>query len=98
MTATENAKSPDSGQARTLAEVQVALAMIRPRMAAPCEEWLVYHQRSAAWYAEIAEIDRGHHHESLYLAELERQRVQEVAEQIQAGASTGDSGDREEDC
>ena len=31
-------------------------------------EWLAYYQRSAGWYAEIAEIDRGHYHEALYIA------------------------------
>ncbi|MFZ0877530.1 MAG: AMED_5909 family protein, partial [Pseudonocardiaceae bacterium] len=29
---------------------------------------LAYYQRSAGWYAEVAEIDRGHHHEALYMA------------------------------
>ncbi|MGH3975670.1 MAG: AMED_5909 family protein [Pseudonocardiaceae bacterium] len=96
MAATENAKSPEPAPARTLVEVHEALARIRPRLAAPREEWLAYYQRSAAWFTEIAEIDRGHHHEALSLAELERQRMEEVAAEIRAGASAGGSGDCDE--
>jgi hypothetical protein len=48
------------------------LAGIRPSQKAPLEEWLAYYQRSAAVYAEVAEIDRGHHHEALFMAERER--------------------------
>jgi hypothetical protein len=33
-------------------------------------------------YAEVAEIDRGHHHESLYWAEHARSRAQEIKAQI----------------
>jgi hypothetical protein len=33
-------------------------------------------------YAEIAEIDRGHHHESLYWAEHARNRAQAIKAQI----------------
>ena len=51
---------------QTLMEAHEALARIRPGRQAPLVEWLAYHQRSAALYAEVAEIDRGHHHESLY--------------------------------
>jgi hypothetical protein len=46
------------------------------------EQWLAYYQRSAALYAEIAEIDRGHHHEALYWAEHERERANEIKTQI----------------
>jgi hypothetical protein len=65
-----------------LTEAHEALALIRPARQAPLEQWLAYYQRSAAWYAEIAEIDRGHHHEALYLAEHERERAKEVKAQI----------------
>jgi hypothetical protein len=79
---------------RTLADAQVALALIRPRRQAPLGEWLAYYQRSAAWYAEIAEVDRGHHHEALYMAAQEREQARETAAQIQAGMSVrgGDCG------
>lgn len=67
---------------RTLAEAHEALARIRPRRQAPLAEWLAYHQRSATVYADIAEIDRGHHHESLYWADHERERAKEIKDQI----------------
>jgi hypothetical protein len=51
------------------------LVRIRPKRDASLGAWLVYYQRSAALYAELAEIDRGHHHECLYWAERERERV-----------------------
>ena len=83
----------DSDRPRTLVDAQVALALIRPRRQAPLGEWLAYYERSAAWYAEIAEIDRGHHHEALYMAEQEREQARKIAAQIQAGMSV-----RGEDC
>jgi hypothetical protein len=33
---------------------------------------------------EIAEIDRGHHHEALFMAEYELKRAQEIETQISA--------------
>jgi hypothetical protein len=39
---------------------------------------LAYHQQSAAVYAEVAEIDRGHHHEALFMAERARQSAKET--------------------
>ncbi|MGH3607696.1 MAG: AMED_5909 family protein [Pseudonocardiaceae bacterium] len=42
-----------------------ALVRIRPKRDAPQAAWLAYYQRSAALYTELAEIDRGHHHECL---------------------------------
>ena len=50
--------SPQENTPRTLAEAHELLAGIRPRQKAPLEEWLAYYQRSAAVYAEVAEIDR----------------------------------------
>lgn len=67
---------------QTLGETHEALARIRPARQAPLAEWLAYHQRSAALYAEIAEIDRGHHHESLYWADREHERAKEIESQL----------------
>jgi hypothetical protein len=67
---------------QTLVEAHAALARIRPRLDSPLQEWLSYHQRSAVLYAEIAEIDRGHHHEALFMAEQEHQRMKEIKAQI----------------
>jgi hypothetical protein len=67
---------------RTLVEAHEALARIRPGRQAPLAEWLAYYQRSAALYAEVAEIDRGHHHESLHCADHERECAKEIKAQI----------------
>jgi regulator of PEP synthase PpsR (kinase-PPPase family) len=70
---------------QTLAEAHEELARIRPGRQAPLAEWLSYYQRSAALYAEIAEIDRGHHHEALSMVERERNSAKEIAAQIRGG-------------
>jgi hypothetical protein len=67
---------------RTLMEVHEALARVRPGRQAPLAEWVAYYQRSAALYAEIAEIDRGHHHESLYWADHQRELAKEIKTEI----------------
>ena len=67
---------------RTLTDAHNALAKIRPKSNAPQEQWLAYYQRSAALYAEIAEIDRGHHHEALHWAEYGRERANEIKAQM----------------
>lgn len=72
---------------RTLADAHHALANIRPRLDATPQQWLAYHQRSAALYADIAEIDRGHHHEALAFAGQERKSAQKIKDQ----ASTQES-------
>jgi hypothetical protein len=69
---------------RTLGEAHEALARIRPGRQAPLAEWLAYYQRSAVLYTEIAEIDRGRHHECLYWADHERERAKEIKGQIYA--------------
>lgn len=84
---TGGAKEP-----RTLAEAHHAVASIRPPQNAPLMEWLAYHQRSAAVYAEIAEIDRGHHHEALFMAERARQSAKEIKAQISPRCSIGEEG------
>ena len=77
-------------QPRTLAEVHHAVASIRPPRNAPSADWLAYHQRSAAMYAEVAEIDRGHHHEALFMAERERQQAKEIKAQISSRCPVGE--------
>ena len=93
MTTPQKAKEPRAMTAgatskpvepRTLAEAHEALASVRPPRTAPLSEWLAYHQRAAAVYAEIAEIDRGHHHEALFMAEQERQHAKETKIQVSA--------------
>jgi hypothetical protein len=54
-------------------QAYAALVRIRSSRDAPLEQWRTYYQCSARPYSEIAEIDRGHHHEALYWAEREKQ-------------------------
>jgi hypothetical protein len=82
------ATEPDSP--RTLADAQHALTRLRPSRQAPLTEWLAYHQRSAALYAEVAEIDRGHHHEALFLAEQERHCANQVKALIASQQPAGE--------
>ena len=67
---------------KTLWQAHEALVRMRPKRDAPQTAWLAYYQRSAALYAELAEIDRGHHHECLYWAEREQEKANEIAAQI----------------
>lgn len=69
---------------RTLTQAHEALVRIRPKKEAPPATWLAYYQRSAGLYAELAEIDRYHHHECLYWAERERDKAKEIAAEISA--------------
>jgi hypothetical protein len=55
---------------------------MQPGRKAPLGEWLAYYQRSAALYAEIAEIDSGHGPEARYWAQWERRRAEEIAAQL----------------
>jgi hypothetical protein len=87
--ADERGSPAEQDPPQTLAEAQHVVASCRPRQAAPLAEWLAYHQRCAAWYAEIAEIDRGHHHEALAMAERERQLAKEIKTQIHAQRPVG---------
>lgn len=61
----------------TLMQAHEALMKLRPSRDASPAVWRAYYQRSAAVYAEIAETDRGHHHEALYWASRERQKAED---------------------
>ncbi|MGH4011032.1 MAG: AMED_5909 family protein [Pseudonocardiaceae bacterium] len=80
-------KTAKPGPPRTLMQAHDELVRIRPSRDASLAAWLAYYQRSAALYAEVAEIDRGHHHECLYWAERERESAEEIAAQIRAERS-----------
>jgi hypothetical protein len=75
---------------RTLADAHHLAGSCRPRQAAPLSDWLAFHQRAAAWYAEVAEIDRGHHHEALFMAERQRQLAKELKTQISSQRSVSE--------
>ncbi|MGH3943357.1 MAG: AMED_5909 family protein [Pseudonocardiaceae bacterium] len=72
---------------RTLMQAHDALVRLRPKGKASLAEWKSYYERSAALYREIAEIDRGHHHEALYWADREQRKVTEITTRISAGES-----------
>ncbi|SFB29121.1 hypothetical protein SAMN05216266_107291 [Amycolatopsis marina] len=65
----------EARQARTLMQAHDALSALRPSEDAAPAVWRDYYLRSARVYAEIAEVDRGHHHEALYWADRERQKA-----------------------
>lgn len=67
-------------QARTLMQAHEALTALTPRNGAEAAVWRDYHLRSAAVYAEIADIDRGHHHEALYWAGRERRKAEALTQ------------------
>jgi hypothetical protein len=83
-------KNPEPGTPRTLMQAHAALVRIQPSRDAPLEQWCAYYQRSARLYSEIAEIDRGHHHEALYWAEREREKARKVAILIKTGSTSWD--------
>jgi hypothetical protein len=75
-------KAGEPGPPETLWQVHEVLGRERPLLSAPLGEWLAYHQRAVALYAGIAEIDRSHHHEALFMAEQARESVREIEAQI----------------
>ena len=66
----------------TLMQAHELLTQARPRAQASTQTRLTYYRRSAAMYAEMAEIDRGHHHECLYWATRERAKADELQARI----------------
>jgi hypothetical protein len=79
---------------RTLFQAHVALVRIRPKSDASLVAWKAYYERSAALYREIAEIDRGHHHEALYWADREQRSADEIAarSKVKGPGSTREGG------
>jgi hypothetical protein len=66
----------------TLAQAHELMPRLMPAPAAPRKEWLAFRRRSAAIYRQVADLDRGHHHEALYWAELETAAADELAAQL----------------
>jgi len=80
MSADKTAKPPR--KPTTLKDAHEVLMRVRPREGEPLEVWLRYHDQSAALYAEIAELDRFHHHEAMYWVQREKELAQGIAVQI----------------
>lgn len=66
-------------------EAHELLIRLRPGHAAARETWLTYYRRSASVYAEVAEVDRGHHHEAMYWANRERAKATSLQAEISSG-------------
>ncbi|WP_051765383.1 AMED_5909 family protein [Saccharothrix syringae] len=73
--------------ARTLKDAHEALGKVMPAPHAAPSRWQVFYRVSAEVYAQVAEIDRGHHHEALYWAKREREKGEEIARQLDAESS-----------
>ncbi len=65
-----------------LMQAHALLSEQRPAPEARPAEWVAYYRRSAAVYAEVAEIDRGHHHEALYWSSREDRKAREIEAQL----------------
>ena len=63
-------------EAQTLMQAHEALSRLMPRPNASSRTWAAYHRRSAATYARVAEIDRGHFHEATFWATREREKAE----------------------
>lgn len=65
-----------------LMQAHELLSQQRPAPEAGPAMWVAYYRRSAAVYAEVAEIDRGHHHEALYWSSREDRKAREIESQL----------------
>ncbi|WP_233159182.1 AMED_5909 family protein [Actinophytocola xanthii] len=65
-----------------LMEAHELLTRERPSSGASSHVWLSYYRRSATVYKEVAETDRGHHHEALYWASREERKAHEIEESL----------------
>lgn len=78
----------------TLAHAHELMPRLMPAPTAPRREWLAFRRRSAAIYKHVADVDRGHHHEALYWAELETAVANELEQQLATGGKEGNDGAR----
>ncbi|MFD9703978.1 AMED_5909 family protein [Lentzea sp. NPDC059081] len=65
-------------QVQSLSEAHDLLPRLMPRNGADPAELRKFHEKSAAVYQRVAELDRGHHHEALYWADREARLAREV--------------------
>ncbi len=70
-----------ANEAQTLMQAHEALSRLMPRPNASTRTWAEYHRRSAAVYAKVAEIDRGHFHETMFWATREREKAEAIETQ-----------------
>ncbi|WP_112264731.1 AMED_5909 family protein [Lentzea terrae] len=67
-------------QIQSLSEAHDLLPRMMPRKNDDPAALRRFHEKSAAVYQRVAEIDRGHHHEALYWAEREARLARELGE------------------
>ncbi|MGX7824020.1 AMED_5909 family protein [Actinokineospora sp. 24-640] len=53
-----------AGEIATLRQAHEVLARLRPPRSSSAAAWVAFHRLAARVYAEVGEIDRGHHHEA----------------------------------
>lgn len=56
-----------------------------PGRHASAQAWLAYHQRAAALYRAVADVDQAHHHEALYMAQFATEAAQSFARESVSG-------------
>jgi hypothetical protein len=75
--------------AQTLTGARELLHREWPGRDAPLSVLLAHHQRAAALFDHVAEIDSNHHHEALVLAQQEREAARILAKQMAALTEPG---------
>ncbi|MGH3757276.1 AMED_5909 family protein [Actinophytocola sp.] len=76
-----------------LKQAHVVLSRERPAPEDGPDVWLAYYRRSAAVYAEVAEIDRWHHHEALYWSAREARKAREIEDHLRKSTQGGANRD-----
>ncbi|MGH3626995.1 MAG: AMED_5909 family protein [Sciscionella sp.] len=71
------AKAQQVTSPQTLAQAHEDVQRRRPAPQSDVAQWLEFHRHNAALYAQIADIDRGHHHEALYWVRYEQRNAEE---------------------
>jgi hypothetical protein len=83
--------SAEQASVRTLTAARELLHREWPGSNASVAVLLAHHQRAAALFDQVAEIDSDHHHEALVLAQQERETAQGLAKQMAAWATESDT-------
>lgn len=65
-------------ESRALGQAHDVVGRLMPGPGAEPGVLREFYLRSAAVYARVAEVDRGHHHEALYWVARERRNAEEI--------------------
>lgn len=77
---------------QTLKDAHEVLSKLMPAPDADKLVWRDYYLRSAKVYANVAEIDRGHHHEAMYWSTREREKGERITLNGGGDAGTANQG------